>query len=167
MSAADLGRLTWSHRTQLVDPEQRPAAIRDLAWDATEWAGRMAGYATGVAGAAAALEAAAAGGTIIAGGTATAVAAPLVVGTAAGTERSGSSNSPGSACSSSAAPRPRPPEGHRSDRVAPRLTPRATFAPIPDPQKARNPRASRGFARWARLDSNQGPTDYESAALTN
>jgi hypothetical protein len=24
-----------------------------------------------------------------------------------------------------------------------------------------------GFSLWARLDSNQGPTDYESAALTN
>jgi hypothetical protein len=25
----------------------------------------------------------------------------------------------------------------------------------------------RGFSQWARLDSNQGPTDYESAALTS
>jgi hypothetical protein len=25
----------------------------------------------------------------------------------------------------------------------------------------------RGLREWARLDSNQGPTDYESAALTN
>jgi hypothetical protein len=24
-----------------------------------------------------------------------------------------------------------------------------------------------GLRRWARLDSNQGPTDYESAALTS
>jgi hypothetical protein len=31
----------------------------------------------------------------------------------------------------------------------------------------RNPCTSRGVALWARLDSNQGPTDYESAALTN
>jgi hypothetical protein len=31
----------------------------------------------------------------------------------------------------------------------------------------RKPAQLQGFEAWARLDSNQGPTDYESAALTN
>ena len=31
--------------------------------------------------------------------------------------------------------------------------------------RKRNP-PGRGVSLWARLDSNQGPTDYESAALT-
>jgi hypothetical protein len=31
----------------------------------------------------------------------------------------------------------------------------------------KTPLTQRGFRVWARLDSNQGPTDYESAALTS
>jgi hypothetical protein len=37
---------------------------------------------------------------------------------------------------------------------------------MPVPRNHAVPAQPRG-AEWARLDSNQGPTDYESAALTN
>jgi EmrB/QacA subfamily drug resistance transporter len=47
-------------------------------------------------------------------------------------------------------------------------------SPSPPPRRSAPPEPSRpmtrarvGRIRWARLDSNQGPTDYESAALTN
>ncbi len=84
MGAADASKLIWRHHERLFDPEQRPAAVSDLVWDASESAAQIAGYAAGAAGAMAALDAAVAGGTIVIGGTATAVAAPVVVGTAAG-----------------------------------------------------------------------------------
>jgi hypothetical protein len=39
-------------------------------------------------------------------------------------------------------------------------------APSLSPEQTRKRRLA-GLFEWARLDSNQGPTDYESAALTS
>jgi hypothetical protein len=47
---------------------------------------------------------------------------------------------------------------------------RSHFRSHPAPDDPRPPHRSacvQGFPQWARLDSNQGPTDYESAALTS
>ena len=46
----------------------------------------------------------------------------------------------------------------------PRLMPPALLT---EEVAARNLPPLQGFREWARLDSNQGPTDYESAALTS
>ena len=53
------------------------------------------------------------------------------------------------------------------------LTARLLEAPSEAPKpptrlpRSLNPPHLRRLSRWARLDSNQGPTDYESAALTS
>ncbi len=54
------------------------------------------------------------------------------------------------------APQVRPVSGHTRDKVA-------------EPDEAAEPESGTvtPIDEWARLDSNQGPTDYESAALTS